>query len=85
MSTFIVGSFLAVALFFAVRHVYRNLRDGKEDCCGSTGGILTDNEVVVATNNRNFLGRMGTSKVNIYLASPVTAANCAVAGKIVAL
>ena len=52
-------------------------------CCGRTGGILTDNEVVVATNNRNFLGRMGTSKVNIYLASPVTAAKCAVAGKIV--
>ena len=37
MSTFIVGLFLAVALFFAVRHVYRNLRDGKEDCCGSAG------------------------------------------------
>ncbi len=52
-------------------------------CCGRAGGILTDNEVVVATNNRNFLGRMGTSKVNIYLASPVTAAGCAVAGKIV--
>ena len=52
-------------------------------CCGRTGGILTDNEVVVATNNRNFLGRMGTSKVNIYLASPVTAAKCAVAGRIV--
>ena len=52
-------------------------------CCGRTGGILTDNEVVVATNNRNFLGRMGTSKVNIYLASPITAAKCAVAGRIV--
>ena len=52
-------------------------------CCGRTGGILTDNEVVVATNNRNFLGRMGTSKVNIYLASPVTAARCAIEGKIV--
>ena len=52
-------------------------------CCGRTGGILTDGERVVATNNRNFLGRMGTSKVEIYLASPRTAASCAVAGKIV--
>ena len=51
-------------------------------CCGRTGGILTDGERVVATNNRNFLGRMGTSKVQIYLASPRTAASCAVAGKI---
>ena len=52
-------------------------------CCGRSGGILTDGERVVATNNRNFLGRMGTSKVEIYLASPVTAARCAIAGEIV--
>ena len=52
-------------------------------CCGRAGGILTDGERVVATNNRNFLGRMGTSKVEIYLASPKTAATCAIAGKIV--
>lgn len=52
-------------------------------CCGRAGGILTDGERVVATNNRNFLGRMGTSKVEIYLASPVTATHCAIAGKIV--
>ena len=51
-------------------------------CCGRAGGILTDGERVVATNNKNFLGRMGTSKVEIYLASPKSAATCAINGKI---
>ena len=51
-------------------------------CCGRAGGILSDGERVVATNNRNFLGRMGTSNVEIYLASPIVAASCALAGKI---
>lgn len=51
-------------------------------CCGRAGGILSDGERVVATNNRNFLGRMGTSKVEIYLASPVSAATAALHGEI---
>lgn len=51
-------------------------------CCGRAGGILADNEVVVATNNRNFMGRMGSASVQIYLASPLVAAQTALAGQI---
>ena len=51
-------------------------------CCGRAGGILSDGEKVLATNNRNFLGRMGTSKVGIYLGSPATAASSAIEGRI---
>ncbi|MCR5216908.1 MAG: 3-isopropylmalate dehydratase large subunit [Lachnospiraceae bacterium] len=51
-------------------------------CCGRAGGVLTDGEVVISTSNRNFLGRMGTSKVQIYLASPIMAAKAVIAGEI---
>ena len=51
-------------------------------CCGRAGGILADSETVLATNNRNFLGRMGPSSVKIYLASPAVAAASAAAGEI---
>ena len=75
-----VADYVKLIVTPASRKIYRQAADM---CCGRAGGILTDGERVVATNNRNFLGRMGTSKVQIYLASPRTAASCAVAGKIV--
>ena len=45
-------------------------------------GILAEDEIAVATTNRNFIGRMGHVTSKIYLASPEVAAASAVAGKI---
>lgn len=52
-------------------------------CCGRSGGIVSDGERVIATNNRNFLGRMGSPKSEIFLASPATVAAAALEGRIV--
>ena len=52
-------------------------------CPGIGVGVPSDGDVVIASMNRNFKGRMGNPKADIYLASPVAVAAAAVAGRIV--
>jgi 3-isopropylmalate/(R)-2-methylmalate dehydratase large subunit len=51
-------------------------------CLGTGQGIPADNQRVISSANRNFLGRMGNKKAEIYLASPASVALSTIYGKI---
>jgi 3-isopropylmalate/(R)-2-methylmalate dehydratase large subunit len=51
-------------------------------CLGGHIGLLASEETCISTSNRNFIGRMGSTEANVYLASPATVATSAITGRI---
>jgi len=71
-----------------ITKIFRNagaivVNPGCGPCFGAHQGLLSEDDTAISTTNRNFPGRMGHKGAKVYLASPRTAAESAVAGYIV--
>lgn len=51
-------------------------------CLGAHMGVMTDDMTCIATTNRNFLGRMGSAKSQVYLSNPEVVVASAINGEI---
>jgi 3-isopropylmalate/(R)-2-methylmalate dehydratase large subunit len=51
-------------------------------CLGGYMGVLAEDERCISTTNRNFVGRMGSPRSEVYLANPAVAAASAITGTI---
>ncbi|WP_255357855.1 aconitase family protein [Geomicrobium sp. JCM 19037] len=59
------------------------LTSGCGPCVGTHMGVPGNGENVISTSNRNFPGRMGNPKANVYLSSPAVVAQTMIHGEIV--
>jgi 3-isopropylmalate/(R)-2-methylmalate dehydratase large subunit len=51
-------------------------------CLGGYMGVLAEGERCISTTNRNFVGRMGSPRSEVYLSNPAVAAASAITGRI---
>ncbi|MCB0032404.1 MAG: 3-isopropylmalate dehydratase large subunit [Anaerolineales bacterium] len=59
------------------------ITSGCGPCVGTHQGVPGDGETVISSTNRNFRGRMGNPRAQVYLGSPAVVAAAAVAGEII--